>query len=46
MRNENDLEDVPEEVKRSLTFILLGSAEEVLKKRAHPCSNGKSGLLV
>lgn len=44
-RNENDLEDVPEEVKRSLTFILLGSAEEVLKNALMPVPT-ESGLLV
>jgi ATP-dependent Lon protease len=47
-RNENDLEDVPEEVKRSLTFILLDSAEEVLKNALVPVptESRREGLLV
>ncbi len=44
-RNENDLEDVPEEVKRSLTFIPLDSAEDVLKNALVPVPT-ESGLLV
>lgn len=35
-RNENDLEDVPEEVKRSLAFVLLDSAEDVLRNALMP----------
>jgi len=35
-RNENDLEEVPEEVKRALTFILLDSAEDVLRSALMP----------
>jgi ATP-dependent Lon protease len=47
-RNENDLEDVPEEVKGSLTFIPLDSAEEVLKNALVPVptESRREGLLV
>lgn len=44
-RNEGDLEDVPEEVKRSITFIPLDSAEDVLKNALVPVPT-ETGLLV
>jgi ATP-dependent Lon protease len=30
-RNENDLEDVPEEIRNKIEFILIDSVEELLK---------------
>jgi ATP-dependent Lon protease len=35
-RNEADLEDVPEEVRRDLRFVPVGSAEEVLREALTP----------
>lgn len=47
-RNEDALEEVPEEAKRSLTFILIDSAEEVLKNALVPVptESRKEGLFV
>lgn len=41
-RNEPDLEDVPDEVRRDLQFVFASSAEEVLKAALTPPSNTES----
>ncbi|HEX2623248.1 MAG TPA: S16 family serine protease, partial [Phototrophicaceae bacterium] len=35
-KNENDIEDVPEEVRNALTFILVDSIDQVLEKALEP----------
>jgi ATP-dependent Lon protease len=39
-RNERDLEDVPEELRRELTFLLVDDAEEVLRHALAPVATG------
>ena len=35
-RNERDIEDVPEELRRELSFVLVDDAEEVLRHALTP----------
>jgi ATP-dependent Lon protease len=44
-RNEPDLEDVPEEVKQHLQFLLADSASEVLAAALSPAMQAESVLL-
>lgn len=39
-RNDRDLEDVPEELRRELAFILVDDAEEVLRHALMPVAAG------
>jgi ATP-dependent Lon protease len=39
-RNERDLEDVPEELRRQLSFTLVDDAEEVLRRALLPVASG------
>jgi ATP-dependent Lon protease len=42
-RNENDLEDVPEEVRRDIQFVLVDTAEEVLQHALSDVPAGARG---
>jgi ATP-dependent Lon protease len=39
-RNERDLEEVPEELRRQLSFIFVSDAEEVLRHALTPIATG------
>jgi ATP-dependent Lon protease len=42
-RNEHDLEDVPEEVRRDIQFVLVDTAEEVLQHALSDVPAGARG---
>lgn len=43
-KNENDLDDVPEDVRKEMTFVLVDSLDEVLKAALTPAKeNNKNG---
>ena len=42
-RNEKDLDDVPEEVRRQMTFILAQHVDDVWAAALEPAANGRRG---
>ncbi len=44
-RNENDLDDVPEEIKKSMKFIFVETVDEVLDAALEPNNHKRNGLL-
>ena len=39
-RNERDVEDVPEELRRQLSFVFVDDADEVLRQALTPAATG------